>query len=533
MIRRITHYLIYGICVTLAFLLSFRAYAPHLTPSLDSDNAVHILMAYDLKLPHDLYYWGQNRLGSLLPILAHGLLKVSRFSAAEAVAYVQYFILLIGFLCLSSLFQSFFSKVVFAFVWFLPIFDFSALISIAHPYAPQFALIGLTVVLVKQIKIRPGKISLLKDQVKNQILIFGAGLCLAASLWVSELSVIFIILLLGTATLFTFQYLVKASWTEPQLEKESLVATLEIPRQHLPFLIAAICNFGLTASLGLGFIAYAKQHADTTTSYSRFANLAEIQVILSKLWQALFNTLTFQSYSPFLSLYAGLMIVLLIYLICLLRQQMHQKNLPSSSWFYLFAISAVSGMMLLVVSWWVYINEVSLRYFVIVYVSGWIAVLLCIENLTAQAKRAAKILVGLIVVCALVSSAGAFAMTKPVGKIEQLQALKPLGKAGFIGEYWHSYILCAADPKRLSCTSKDPKTQIPCELDPKPQRPIRGVRCPRCARKVLKSEHLYLVQDAWLASFPAEIQQFGICLVKAGEPLQLAGYSMAPYRRKS
>ena len=535
--RRITHTLIYGVCVTLAFLLSFRAYAPHLTPSLNSDNAIHILMAYDLKLPHDLYYWGQNRLGSLVPILAHGLLKISQLSAVKAVGDIQYLILLVGFFALSSLFQSTFSKIVFAAIWFLPILDFNALVSLAHPYAPQFALIGLTIAFVKQVRIPYEKNPVLKQQIKQQIkqqlLIFGAGLCLALSLWVSELSIVFIAILLGMLLLFVFQHLVKADWTKPQTETESLVATLEIPRQQLPFLIAASSNVVLTASLGLGFIAYAKHYADTTTSYSRFASLSEIQATVGKLWQDLWNTLTFQTYSPFLSLYAGLIIILLLCLSYLLCRQMQLKNLPRSGWFYLFAIGALGSMLLLAVSRWVYINQVSLRYFVVVYVSGWIAVLLYVEHLTARAKRIATALISLILVCSLLSSAEpVFALTQPVGKIEQLQALKSLGKVGFIGEYWHSYILCAADPKRLSCTPKDRRGQIPCELDPKPQRPIRGVRCPRCARKVLKSEQIYLVRDEWLESFPDEIQQFGICLVKTGDPLQLAGYSMAPYRQK-
>jgi len=526
--RRITQSLIYGICVTLAFLLSFRAYAPHLTANLNSDNAVHILMAYDLKLPSDLYYWGQDRLGSLLPILSHGLLKISHLSAAEAVAVVQYGLLLIGYLSLSSLFQSLFSKLVFAGLWFLPILDFNALISVAQPYGPQFALIGLAIVLVRQIKLQSGKLFLFK----NQLLVFGAGLCLAISLWVSDLSIILIVLFLGSAILFALQHLAQASW-ESQAETDSLIATLKIPVKQIPFLLATGCNFLIVIGLGFAFIAYAKHQSTSLTNYSSFSSLSEIQITISKLWQALFQTLTFRAYSPFLSLSAGLTVILLGYLSYLYYQQVREQKLPRSYWFYLFAISAISGMLLLTISRWVYRNDVSLRYFVFVYLCGWIAVLLFSESLAQRTQRIVKILVSLILICSLMSSAQpVFALTPPVSKLEQLRAFKSLGKAGLIGEYWSSYILCAADPKHLTCTPKDPKGQIPCQPDPKPQRPIRGVRCPRCARKVLKSEQIYLVQNDWFESFPAEIQQFGICLVKTGEPLQLAGYNLAAYRQK-
>ena len=47
--------------ITLFFIVSFRAFALYTTPAFNSDNAIHVLMAQDLKLPDDLYYWGQSR----------------------------------------------------------------------------------------------------------------------------------------------------------------------------------------------------------------------------------------------------------------------------------------------------------------------------------------------------------------------------------------------------------------------------------------------------------------------------------------
>ncbi|HXC05066.1 MAG TPA: hypothetical protein VNZ86_09975, partial [Bacteroidia bacterium] len=53
-------------------LVSFWILSPWKSPFLNSDNAVHILMTYDCQLPEDLYFWGQDRLGSLIPLLGHG-----------------------------------------------------------------------------------------------------------------------------------------------------------------------------------------------------------------------------------------------------------------------------------------------------------------------------------------------------------------------------------------------------------------------------------------------------------------------------
>jgi hypothetical protein len=124
-------------------ILSFRAFALHLTPFLNSDLAVHVLMAYDLNLPEDLYYWGQSRLGSLLPILAHGLLRISSISPIQAVSYVHYLFIVIGFFCFASLFRQNLTKIIFSLVWFLPPAYFTASVEPVQPYSLQFSLIGI------------------------------------------------------------------------------------------------------------------------------------------------------------------------------------------------------------------------------------------------------------------------------------------------------------------------------------------------------------------------------------------------------
>lgn len=58
------------LCSISIAIVSFFLFAPIYSNGYSSDNAIHVLMAYDFEFPTDLYYWGQDRLGSLIPMLA-------------------------------------------------------------------------------------------------------------------------------------------------------------------------------------------------------------------------------------------------------------------------------------------------------------------------------------------------------------------------------------------------------------------------------------------------------------------------------
>ncbi|MFM7427788.1 MAG: hypothetical protein ACKO7W_22775 [Elainella sp.] len=541
-----------GLLVTLIGLLSFRIYAAHLAPDLDSDSAIHILMAADLRLPQDLYYWGQDRLGSLLPLLAHALLKLTPLTPAEAIAAVQYFLLAVGYLCLSSLFQTRFARLAFAVVWFLPIFDFRTLVVTAHPYGPQFALIGLALVLVNQMLPALTWASWRRNLLRLGLI----AACLMLGVWVSDFSILFIAALVVLAIARVLRRWFRVSVDAAQ----TVLIRAEIPQVQLRRLGLMLLAGGLLAGLGLGLIGSAKQTASAQNDYARLTNLAELQTNLGRLVSAWWQTVSFRA-NPFLSCYALLITGLLVYWAYALYRSYRQRPAqpvsvqpvsvqpvsvqPISDWVYFFAGSALMGFLLLITAWWVYENTTNLRYFVPVYVTGWMAALLLVEQLSGRIRRISLLLIGLIVLCSLASQPQSFALPRPVAKVEQFQPLTDLGKAGFIGDYWSSYILCTANPDQLACTSHDLQNRTPC--DPasaqitKAQRTaqrtenhrlFKAVRCARCARRVLRAKSIYLVERDWLPEFPPEMQQFGQCLVKTGEPQTIAGYRMAPYRVK-
>jgi hypothetical protein len=173
--------------ISLFFLISFRAFALYRVPIFNSDNAVHILMAQDLNLPEDLYYWGQNRLGSLLPILSYCGVRIFSLSPIVAVSYVHYLLLLIGFLSFSSILSSNFSKLTLALVWFLPAVTFTSTIEAVQPYTPQFATIGCALAFINQLNIYKNSIFW-----QRGLLIIGSLISLCLSLWISEQSIIIV-----------------------------------------------------------------------------------------------------------------------------------------------------------------------------------------------------------------------------------------------------------------------------------------------------------------------------------------------------
>jgi hypothetical protein len=510
--------------VSFIFILSFRAFAPYLAPNLNSDNAIHILMAYHLKLPDDLYYWGQDRLGSIVPILGHFLLKLLPLSPVEAVSYVQYFLLLVGFLCFASLFRNPISKIAFALIWFLPLRVLTELIHIGQPYGAQLAFIGVGIVLINYLIENTEQLM----GWRRRILIAIATTSLFISLWISDFTIITILLL----ALMLLVPISSSIFKEPQpVRNGKLVA---IAPDVLTILVVSL--------MGFLSIDYAKQNAADQGSYSGFNGPAQVIEVLSRLGTSLIRTISFQAKTIFLSIHAILTLVFIGYAVYLLLRS-RNTNIQSatsttpplklSRWFYFFLAHTILGLVLLVLSDWVYKNGINFRYFTPVYITGWLAALLFTEALDGAVARRASVLLVLAAVSSSFSlPRQVFFLEKPEPKIQTLQEIQTLGNAGLIGDYWTAYLICSANPASLNCTPYDRKGTTPCLASSQP-RAVGQVRCRRCVPKVMASETIYLVKEKWLDAFPDQIQQFGQCLIRVGQGQKLGGYTMAPYQKRS
>jgi hypothetical protein len=519
--------LLYILAATILFILSARAFAACFNPKLNSDHAIHILMAYHLKLPEDLYYWGQDRLGSLVPILSHILLKITALPSVVSVSYVQYFLLLIGFIAFASLIKDNLLKIAFAFAWFLPLRPFTELLAISQPYGPQMAFVGIAVALADRLTHAPEPIR----GRRQQLLIAGITASLWVSIWLSEFSIftsfLFAVLVIGIPGIRAFKRSHGSGWNRFGLAGSDAL------------------TIALVSLAGLGFIIYAKANAiKHQTNYSSFSSPAEIQVVISNLIRSFFRTITFrfnesldaQSRMNFyLGIHAILVLCLIAFIVYLVIKERRNQTLVISRWTYLFLVNALLGMAVLISSYWVYKNGTNFRYFTVVYVSFWMAALLFAagrKGLTGHSLKALLLLIAIVSSLSLHQRVFSFEPSK--SKIQSLHKVETLGKAGFIGNYWTSYIICTVNPAMLNCTSRDMEGKSPCPPQSQLQDPRQyreQVRCPRCVPKVLASDTIYLVKERWLPAFPDQIEQFGQCLVRTGEPRKISGYRMAPYRK--
>ncbi|BAU42080.1 hypothetical protein O77CONTIG1_01898 [Leptolyngbya sp. O-77] len=509
---------------TLIALLSMLNFSAYYSPRLNSDQAIHVLMAYDLQLPEDFYFWGQDRLGSLLPILAHGLLKLLPIRPVVALSIAQYAILAAGFWMLARFFKQPFISIILALVWFLPLRSFIELVLPAHPYGPQFLMVGAALLLCHRVlaKARPG-------QPLNQPLTLAAiALCAFLAIWISDFSALIFFCLAVVLVMIRLG-------DRPTPANQTFWQRIGLSRLDLLAL-------GLASLVGIGFVAFAKSQAmRRNENYGTLSSPDQIWAAATHLAIAAWETLTFQ-HGFLLGIHAVLVLGSVATMGYLwIKGRSHALQL--SPWFYYFLGTAILSFAALLCLAWVYHNRVSLRYFVLIYLLLWLAALSFLQSLSGRwFRRLGLLLLG----TALVSSftlPNVLSFQRPPSTIARLQPLQALAPAAFIAQPGGPYLFCAVDPENLDCTPASVNWTASCDENLKNSQErltkISRPRCPRCTRRALAAPTIYAVEGKWLEaagftddSFPKEMQQFGLCLVKVGEPIQVSHYQMAPYKRK-
>jgi hypothetical protein len=526
--------------VASAFYISFNGYAGFLNVDLDSDQAIQALMAADLQLPADFYYWGQQRGGSIVPILGRFLLNHFHLSAIQAVSYAHYFILGLGYLGYAYLFKTNLARLLFALVWFLPPQPFGFLLMLGHPYAAQIGFLGVAIALLERLPAMTGWLQI----ILRHLLIFSAVVCLFISFWASDFAVISLALM----AIFGVIGIAHRVWFAPVTLLSKRVESKFITVSITFILIGLeLFNIAATSDYGIQLIRYAKSQATSSDDLFGINTPTQVKTMLDLVSRAIHQTVTFKSNNFWLSVFgfAGLVFVggaitfLVTYgLFLLLKQWLRNPVKPKltiSPWCVFFCVNAMLGFGAIVLSGWVYINTVAdgsgKRYFVPIYLMVWIAALLFIEGIP---QFAAKPLWAVLLVVALAGSAtlpaSVYGLEKYEPTIQRLRSFQNLGTAGLIGNHWSSYLLCSVNPDLLSCTQFDEYGQKYCPRAVLP--PVRrpSGRCFRCVDRVLDSPKIYLVKNNWLDEFPTETEQFGECLVKIGEAFNVAGYMLAPYQ---
>lgn len=479
--------------ILLIMLLSFLSFSEYFYPHLNADMAINVLMTPGFSIPGDLYFWGQDRAGSLIPFLSWLLCVLYKFPPVLAVSLVHFGLLTAGFFALSGFFKTRTSRLFLAAVWFFPPIHFIDHVLLL--FGVQLSLLVIGVWALRK-SVEPG--SLLR------LLLFqsGAWAMFILSVWVSDLSVVTLIVLAA------FTFLVnRLQGVPPAWPKETRDRRLQLFN---------LIGWGVVGGL---FIYYAKKHGVPVDAYNHHLlnTPGEVFGALKIVLRSVRDILTFASGNIPETIFAWM--VLLIVPVVLLssgRKADNRSFFIRNKWMLFFLVNGLVLLVTVLLSHWVYINGTGRRYFAPVFFFLFTALLIYLESTRDRQKVLRRVLLAILVIAGAISSLlASWYPERLPSQFSKLEKFKSLGKAGFIGEYWNAYLVPVADPSMLKATPHD-------------RDHVRNYDLPG---QVFGQTRLYLIRDCWLDSFPDTITQFGNLLKRKGNEFRLAGCTLCRYER--
>ena len=441
----------------------------------NSDNAIHALMAEDFQWPIDFYYWGQNRLGSFLPMLASPFYYLVS-SGIYAVAIAQLILVVSVYASFQSLFPSWWSKFAVAVFSIIPIYPFLVQTQPGHPVLAQLFFLGVCFALFF------GKSSQTKKA-------FWIPLSAFLALWSSELSAV----ALAVFCLIYYKELLqlaRAQWRQ----------------------VAA------GTALGLGWLILAKVSAASDPNYAAlFTTWPSFVAILQQHIQDLWVLMQFKSNKPGNSL---LIIFILINVLALAF--LAGKRIVQNRMFWLFFGTAAGTYFLVCASNWNAIMDRPLHHFTPAYIFFALAMLVAWGE--ARSETLKKVMpLGLATVHAVasiwfittlsLSVPGRVSMKQAKKLIAEIELRHPAQTVGLIGSYWNTYSLDALRGNIISIPGDN-------EL----------VRTTRYKTQVFGCKEIVVIKTNWRDDLPQVLEQHGYRLQKTSEDLTLDDFVYAYYR---
>lgn len=475
------------IIIALIFILSFRFFSALFYPLLNSDNAVTILMIHYFKLPGDLYFWDQDRMGSIIPLIGQIPNKLFNISAITTESIIHYFILLLGYLSFAHFLKSHFLKIVFAIIWFFPPLWMIDLTQFS--FGIHYSLIAMACFLFAIYS----KMNIQENLLYRHLILTLITLLLISSIWVSDMALVTVFLVLTTHFYF---YIKKVTFTWQLLKKLELWYAVS----------------GLI--LGYIFIHYAKFHAQKKQDYAVFNNFDVTWQTWVIFWNSIMNFFTFSVPEISTSIYAYLSVIVLILFFRKIKSIQLSETAKKLLLFFLLDAILLFGIIL--ISKWTILNGVPRRYFTCTYISLTFSLLLLLDNL----KHKHKYLNIFLLLTVLTGGLGAiydlkFSSPKTLTPaIETSNEFKKLGEIGIISEYWNSYIISCASPTTIIATPHDTSWVV---------------KNPSFVDEVFKQKNIYVIRDNWFDHFPDTINEFNRMLIKDGEEFRIGERNICKY----
>lgn len=486
--KTLAHY----IRVSCIIILSFFCYSSNFYPLLGSDDAVVVLMIHNFQLPHDLYFWGQDRYGSLVPLLGQVFYKGLSISPLTSESLTHYLLLIAGYFAFAGLFKSNFSRLVLAIVWFFPPIRMIDLLRLN--IGQEYSLLAISIFMINKLYEK----QIEKYQLKQHLILGSIALLFILSVWVSDLAVISVLLILMLQVYFGIGSR-SGNSTRSMLWNPGI--------------------FYATAGgiIGSVFILYAKHFADKSESYNSFNNFESILASIGLFWKSMYELLVFKAYEPFTSAYLYMVILLTIALV-LMRKKVKLTTIQKK-WFLFFVLDLVLIFGVIMISKWSFMNGVPRRYFTSSYIVFWMAFLIAFENLNeSKIKKTVSILV---LASVIMAGGGTLYNLKYIWpktlkpRVAYVREFESLGRVGIIANYWNSYINSVTNPDQIIATPDD----------------FSSVRNRSMAEEVMKRDTIYIIRDSWMEVYPDSLQQFGTMLYKNGEEFRMGDCYVCRYRK--
>jgi len=459
----------------LIIICSFFLFSSRFFPALNSDDAILVLMTHDFAIPNTIYFWAQDRGGSLIPLLGQIFYSWFGISSVWAESITHHIILIIGYFCFATIFKSKFSKVLLAAVWFLPPIYF--IDYVRNFWGILYSLIGIIIWLTNLYSDRKGQ------KITPRIAILFSIIFLSiVSTWVMDQA---IIILTTIALFFLF-------------EKYRTQKSIKLAVLNLETVVIAI-GYVLTVAVIIKLKTMAVTSPFDNYNATIFNSIDAIIDSIRILFVSIFEILTFKTSNSLFSIYANLSILTLVYSVLRIRKNETPK--VNKQWIIIFITILAIIFITILCSNWVYNNGVARRYFSGIYFMSWLSFLIYIEQYFI--KRMLKLLIILTILIGSISTVYQYKYISPkrlASKYKIVKEFEKLGKVGLIAEYWNAYGSSFVNPDLIKATPHE-KSHI---------------RNWNYVDNVLAQEKIYFIRDMWLDSFPDQITQFGINFTRIG-----------------
>lgn len=422
----LTRYFLYLISL-LAGVCSFYYYGPLNYHFFNSDQAVQVLMTTSFEWPADAYYWGQNRLGSFLPILGVPIYKLFGIHPIWVLGILNFAFILISYWVIQPYLKSIWGNLLVVGILFFPHPTYIYLNLIGHPYAGQILCLTLSIHYFIRFKN-----SFLESFERPTTKVY----------WQLIISIFFSILSIWINELSTMVYLGYFLTLYPIKIGSDLFFIYAL--KEWKNLIKLWVSFIASLIFGIAFILYSKANSYTDPSYGRIF-ITTISTIIEQGKNLINQILSILFLSNHHSIFQCVFYYSFAGIVLLILKKKKGYDV-------VFKTLLVSSILLFFV-YWNYRSNFDAKYYIPIYVGAfvWLA-----YHINSFSKSTQFILFLMLAIPLYLSNTDYISITRnnknTLQMFEQADAI-PDGIA--YGEYWDVYRLSGATAGRIQGISKN------------------------------------------------------------------------------